>query len=60
MSNVITIIFIKNNIKFEFDLMNRKIMIILHDLEIHLSIDSTKVLQITIQVIDKFTNFFSH
>lgn len=42
MSNVITIIFITNNIRFEF--MNRKIMVILYALEIHLSIDSTKVL----------------
>lgn len=44
MSNAITIFFITNNIRFEFELMNRKIMIILYDLEIHLSFESTKVL----------------
>lgn len=44
MSKVITIIFNTNNIRFEFDLMNRKIMVILYALEIHLSIGSTKVL----------------
>lgn len=44
MSKVITIIFITNNIRLEFDLMNRKIMVIQCALEIHLSIGSTKVL----------------
>lgn len=44
MSNVITIIFITTNIRFEFDLMNRKMMVILYALEIHISIGSTKVL----------------
>lgn len=43
MSNGITIIFITNNIRFDFDLVNRKIMVILYGL-VNLSIGSTKVL----------------
>lgn len=35
-------------------------MVILYALEIHLRIGSTKVLLLTIQVLDECTTFFSH